>query len=129
MATWLSSPRYIPDILIFLMIPFRSVWNPDQTPKVFITDWEKALQNALAFVFPNATLNVCLWHIDQNIVANCKHHFANNHGLWEDFIKKWHSVVYATDKESYETHWKSLDKFLVDRSAVLEYITTNILPV
>ena len=111
------------------MIPFRSVWNPDQTPKVFITDWEKALQNALAFVFPNATLNVCLWHIDQNIVANCKHHFANNHGLWEDFIKKWHSVVYATDKESYETHWKSLDKFLVDRSAVLEYITTNILPV
>lgn len=111
-----------------MISPFRSVWKPNETPKVFVTDRDKALRNALAKTFPDATLNVCLWHIDQNIVANCKRHFSNDDGLWEDFIKKWHSVVYATDEDSYEIHWRNLEKTLADRSQVLDYITKNIIP-
>ena len=44
---------------------FRSVWHPDQLPKVFITNQEQALRNALKHHFPQAILNVCIWHVDK----------------------------------------------------------------
>ena len=43
--------------------------------KVVITDREKGLMNALATHFPDVYNFHCLWHIGENIKANCKRSF------------------------------------------------------
>ena len=52
------------------------IWRPDQTPKVFITNCDSALQNALAKVFPYSQTDLCTWHLNKNITTKCKKHFT-----------------------------------------------------
>ncbi len=44
-------------------------------PIINITDRERSLINAHHVVFPNSTHMLCVWHINRNIVANCKPFF------------------------------------------------------
>src|SRR5947207_14096243 len=43
-----------------------------QPPKVALTDREKAIMTALNTTFPDAANIICRWHINKNIVKNCK---------------------------------------------------------
>lgn len=87
-----------------------------------------ALRNAIAEHFPNATANFCIWHIDHNIVTNCKRAFASDKEKWSNFIKQWHQVVYARDEASYKTQWALLHKQLSDHAKVVKYLMKHILP-
>ncbi len=45
-------------------------------PGVIITDDEKALRNALTEVFPSADLQLCVFHINKNVVLNIKRKYS-----------------------------------------------------
>lgn len=49
----------------------RSVVTADE-PHVVITDFEKALKNALENVWPDTQQQICLWHINKNVVFEVK---------------------------------------------------------
>ncbi|CAG8700419.1 5016_t:CDS:2, partial [Cetraspora pellucida] len=63
-----------------------------------ITDRELALMNALRTTFSNSTNLLCLWHINKNIMKNCKSQFEDNE--WQTFLLEWNKVegVHATIK-------------------------------
>ncbi|ODQ70576.1 hypothetical protein LIPSTDRAFT_170643 [Lipomyces starkeyi NRRL Y-11557] len=54
-------------------------------PAVVITDPDKALMTAVAEVFPTSGNQLCRWHIEQNIMKNCRQHFDNTG--FENFMK------------------------------------------
>jgi len=47
------------------------------TPKVLYTNRELALMNGIARIFPGCHNILCCWHINKNILANCKTCFSN----------------------------------------------------
>ncbi|KAI7961903.1 hypothetical protein MJO28_002392 [Puccinia striiformis f. sp. tritici] len=103
--------------------------DKDKSPKVFVTDHERALRNAIALHFPGAENNVCLWHVDQNIKANCQHAFAGDKAEWNVFKSKWNEVQYAKTEAAYDSAWARLVNYLGDdRASVVEYLMTNVLP-
>ncbi|XP_076928144.1 protein FAR1-RELATED SEQUENCE 5-like [Bidens hawaiensis] len=66
-------------------------------PRVILTDRDQALMNACETVFPNATKNLCRWHITQNIQRKHK-------SLFQDDISKsfnyWWKVLYESPTKS-----------------------------
>jgi MULE transposase domain len=47
----------------------------EKQPRVIITDRELVLINAIKIVFLNCTHLLCMWHIEKNILTNCKRYF------------------------------------------------------
>lgn len=81
-------------------------------PKLFITDREEALMNTLDNVFPDSDHILCHWHINMNVVANCKKHFEYQEDF-EEFFQAWLNVIDATTEEMYEeklTEFKKLNE-------------------
>ncbi|KNE96692.1 hypothetical protein PSTG_10095 [Puccinia striiformis f. sp. tritici PST-78] len=127
----------------------KFIWKPERIPKVFITDRESALRNALEQVFPDAQANLCTWHINKNIATNCKKYFPsikppaklakraikpvkNLKPLvdpWKQFMNLWKLVTSAKSPEVYVERFKTLKDHLATRPAVLSYIEQNIIPV
>jgi hypothetical protein len=68
-------------------------------PTCIVTDWEKALMNALDHIFPSSAHLLCTWHVNMNILANCWKHFPKDQPgstarapnvvdpKWEAFLK------------------------------------------
>ncbi|CAG8458404.1 9522_t:CDS:2 [Cetraspora pellucida] len=51
------------------------LFNGISNPHVIVTDRELALMNALKTAFLDSTNLLCLWHINKNIMKNCKSQF------------------------------------------------------
>jgi histone-lysine N-methyltransferase SETD2 len=107
------------------------IWCPKQTPKVFITNRDNALQNALAKVVPHSQENLCTWHNNKNITTNCKKHFtgSKSEDSWEKFLTLWKNVTYSKTINQYHQNFADLEGFLATCPAVLEYIRNSIVPV
>jgi transposase-like protein len=58
----------------------------DGPPAVVITDADKALMAAIAEVFPTTINQLCRWHIEQNILKNCRKHFQSIEAF-DEFMK------------------------------------------
>ncbi len=67
------------------------------TPKVLCTDRELALMNGIARVFPGCHYILCCWHINKNVLANCKTRFSDVE--WQEFMQRWNLVVSSTSVE------------------------------
>ncbi|KAE8230018.1 hypothetical protein CF326_g4990 [Tilletia indica] len=89
---------------------------------VVVTDRDAALGNALARVFPQAQHNLCRWHINKNIVTNCKRAFPEEDAFVE-FQRAWNQVVGAASEAEYETMIEAFLAALDDLPDVREYIT------
>jgi hypothetical protein len=87
-------------------------------PLLFVTDRELALMNTLDFLFPNTNHVLCTWHVNMNILANCRKHFPadlkdptmvakdNPHGYvtnpkWTDFLKDWADLLDSATNAEY----------------------------
>ncbi|XP_076889419.1 protein FAR1-RELATED SEQUENCE 5-like [Bidens hawaiensis] len=66
-------------------------------PRVILTDKDQALMNACETVFPNATKNLCRWHIMQNIQRKHKSLFQDD--IFKSF-NYWWKVLYASPTKS-----------------------------
>ena len=47
-------------------------------PQVIVTDRELALMNAVQTVFSESHNLLCIWHINKNVLVNCRPHFQTN---------------------------------------------------
>jgi hypothetical protein len=69
-------------VLEQLKAVYRRLNLPD--PEVNITDRDSGLILASHQVFPATRHILCIWHIDKNVLANCKGQFATEEN-WNDF--------------------------------------------
>lgn len=69
-------------------------------PSLLVMDGDVALKNASEEVYPNAPTLLCIWHINQCVLANCKSIIGNKD--WPEFNLAWHSLIQARSIEKYE---------------------------
>nr|GMD08031.1 protein FAR-RED IMPAIRED RESPONSE 1-like [Ipomoea batatas] len=73
-------------------------------PKAIITDQCKAMQNAIAIVFPNTKHRWCLWHIMKKLLEKLR-----GYSKYEEIKEALQSVVYdSLNENEFENGWSLL---------------------
>ncbi len=86
-------------------------------PKVIVTDRELALMRALNTSFPESR-HLCVWHIEKNVLANCKRYFDTGNE-WNAFFLLWTGVVSAENEQEFGAQWSELCTACTDKLASL----------
>ncbi|XP_058185926.1 PKS-NRPS hybrid synthetase cheA-like [Rhododendron vialii] len=106
---------------------FRKILGPACYPTVIVFDRELALMNAIKVVFPTTTNLLCVWHIEKNILANCKSHFKTQED-WTTFLDTWNEVISSPDGGAFDEAWKLFELLYNEKEYVLSYIQRTWLP-
>ncbi|EGU84478.1 hypothetical protein FOXB_05007, partial [Fusarium oxysporum f. sp. conglutinans Fo5176] len=102
-------------------------------PSVILTDRQLALMNAISSLtcFPEATLLLCIWHINKAVLSNCMPAFAkgrdHTEGIeeWKEFYRLWQEIAYSKTKEAYnERLQKFRERYEADHLIEVGYIIT-----
>ena len=105
-------------------------------PLSVVTDRELALINTLDEIFPETSYILCLWHVNMNILANCRQHYpkdtkdpaqvtkANPQGYvpnpsWAEFLKDWALLL---DSSSYDEYTSRLVQFRTHQKVAVAYV-------
>jgi len=89
-------------------------------PDTWVTDRELALMNTLDCLFPEGEHLLCTWHVNMNILANCRKYYpadlkdpskktlANPQVYvpdpkWTNFLKDWAALVDSPTNSDYNT--------------------------
>ena len=74
------------------------------------------------------TLNLlCVWHIEKNIAANCKHHFKEDVD-WIAFLSSWNTLIKSADEFTFNEVWNHFKVQYKKYAVVLTYIKKTWLP-
>ena len=96
-------------------------------PKVLCTDRELALMNGISKVFPSSQNLLCGWHINKNVLSNCKAGFT--HEGWEEFMLHWNVIVTSITVESFEEGLSTFKaKYSISHPGAWKYIEATWLP-
>ena len=90
-------------------------------PIVNITDREEALIKAHNQVFPASRHLLCVWHINRNMVANCKPFFYTKED-WVEFYTHWFRVKDATTVATFKAKWKALQEAYNHTPEICSYL-------
>ena len=94
------------------------------TPKVLCTDRELALVNSIARVFPVCKNILCMWHINKNVLANCKARFSDDE--WEEFLQRWNVLVSSSSLDIFNATLDAFkDTYKASHQDVWNYINTT----
>ena len=63
--------------------------------------------NVIAAQYPNVFHLLYIWHINKNVLKNCKPAFATEED-WEEFLGAWYRVVYALTRVANRATWTDL---------------------
>ncbi|KAL3507294.1 hypothetical protein ACH5RR_032676 [Cinchona calisaya] len=107
--------------------PFRKILGQDSQSSVIVTDRKLMLMKAIKVVFPQASNVLCVWHVQKNIIANCKAHFKHKED-WDAFLVYWNSLVHSSTEEVFEKAWHEIQLSYKDNGAILSYIQRTWLP-
>ncbi|XP_076956425.1 protein FAR-RED IMPAIRED RESPONSE 1-like [Bidens hawaiensis] len=94
-------------------------------PHVILTDADQALMNACDAVFPNATQNLCRWHISENIRRKFKGLYRTDMGT--DFAYWWKVLYQSPTIQDYDNRRINMERHLIqdDRADVWKYIRNS----
>lgn len=106
---------------------FNKILGVHNQPLVIISDRELALMNAIRIVFPSACNLLCVWHIEKNILANCKPHFREEVD-WVAFLSTWTDLIKSPNESSFDKAWDRFENEYKENAAVLNYIRGTWLP-
>lgn len=111
----------------FAMEQMKSLYETLELPPptVAVTDMERSLINAIREAFPlsHTTHLLCIWHINKNVLVNCRKDFANKEE-WEEFFADWTKIIYAPLRVEYEERWESFkDKYYEAHYDCVDYLT------
>jgi hypothetical protein len=110
------------------------IWALDQfrkysgvNPTVISCDREMALMNAIQTVFPTSKNLLCIWHINKNILANCRKYFPSTadgkQELWDKFLLDWNCCVESKSEDAFTSQWNLFtSKYSQMYSAAVGYI-------
>lgn len=105
----------------------QQFYLPDRLPEVIVTDREWALINGIKKVFPKARLMMCLWHMGNNVITNCKPEFQTVE-VFEMFLQSWKKVIHAPSEQEFWECVTDLKKDWIDYPQSLKYLEENCLP-
>jgi hypothetical protein len=103
----------------FLIRCLREVMrsNDITKPLVAITDRELALIKAIETYFPQTDHLLCQWHVNMNVLSQCKKHFPGAlkiDGIWKrhptftTFLAQWNQLLRCSTEDGYQ---HALDEF------------------
>ena len=104
-------------------------------PSVAVTDADKALQNSLQIVMPNAKSILCIWHINKNIETHASVSFkdhskdeADHTSQVKEFMANWNKIVSSLSLHDFKNNKDVLwQKYGGIHSQLLAYIKTTYL--
>ena len=82
---------------------FRCFQEYSISPKVIIIDGDQAQKNAIEEVFPNTPTLLCIWHVNQCVLSNCKALVGQED--WESFQAAWRTVIQARTALEFDDNW------------------------
>ena len=79
-------------------------------PPVLTTDMEPAVIAAIAEVFPPPQTRhlLCQWHMNKNILANCRPDFESKEG-YEEFFSAWQRCIWSKSEAEFGANWLAFE--------------------
>ena len=96
-------------------------------PIVIVTDMEKSLIAGIEDVFPATNHLLCLWHINNNVLTNCKKSFDTKEA-WDSFFADWKTVVYASSEPEFLESWERFRIQYQGQDQCVEYLNDIYIP-
>jgi hypothetical protein len=107
-------------VLKHLKDAYGALGLPD--PNIIVTDRDLALLQASEEVFPNTAALLCIWHVNKNVLKNCKASFTTEEA-WVEFQAAWHQVLFAhTEADCYAAWEMMLTRYARTNKEDLDYI-------
>ncbi len=89
---------------------------------VLIIDMKKNLMNVCRLIFSVSNHLLCLWHINNNVLINCKKHFIIKE-VWDKFFSEWKEMMYASSEREYRDLWdKFVNRYNLSHSDCINYL-------
>lgn len=87
----------------------KLLFAPHDLPRLFVTDREFAVINAIKSLFTEAHHMLCTFYISRNVKEKCKLKFKSK-TICEKFIQSWTNVTRLTSEAEFFEGWGSLKK-------------------
>jgi hypothetical protein len=89
---------------------------------VFVTNMKRDLINDCRLIFSSINHSLCIWHINNNVLINCKKRFFIKEA-WDAFSFEWKSIMYADSKQEYRQLWdKFVDRYNLSHEECIDYL-------
>jgi hypothetical protein len=89
---------------------------------IFVIDMKKALMSARYLIFSQFNHLLCIWHINNNVLINCKKKFFTKE-TWEKFFSKWKEMMYASFDREFREMWSRFsNKYNLSHEDCIEYL-------
>lgn len=96
-------------------------------PHVIVTDQEDALINAAAYVFDGTTHLLCIWHLNKNVLKNCRPFFTSG-DIFNSFMNDWNSIIYSESEKTFEDQYQTFQNTWAAIPRAVQYIARNLYP-
>lgn len=108
-------------------------------PRVFITDKEAALKNALRRLWPNIPQRLCSWHVFNNLKTHAIERWDNRKGETEEekarieydrslFLGSMSKLIHAASEENFWEEWRALQQTYDKEPRLIGYIAHEWIP-
>jgi hypothetical protein len=89
----------------------------------WLTDWfEKELMNDRFLIFSAANYLLYTWHINNNVLINCKKSFFIKEA-WKKFFSEWKMMMYAESEREYLQLWNEFsDRYNASHDECVRYL-------
>lgn len=99
----------------------------DGLPSVIVTDNEAALLAAVNVVFPQAIHILCKWHINTNVMKNCKKQFDDTE-TFDKMMRDWNCLCAASTEEAFDNIWCQFLRDYEQSPQLTSYLANTWLP-
>ncbi|KAL7111232.1 hypothetical protein ACP275_05G075400 [Erythranthe tilingii] len=90
-------------------------------PNAIVTDRDLGLMKAIATIYPTSRHLICRWHINKNLIANCKKLFDDDE-MWDSFESEWSILVKQESEELFNSKLATIEIKFSNYPGVLSYI-------
>ncbi len=88
----------------------------------FVADMKKDLMNDCKLIFSSINHLLCIWHINNNVLMNCKKSFFIKEA-WDVFFAEWKTIMYAFSEQKYRELWnKFVDRYNLIQDECIDYL-------
>jgi hypothetical protein len=78
--------------------------------------------NDCRLIFSSINHLLCIWHINNNVLMNCKKSFISKEA-WDVFFAEWKTIMYASSDQEYRQLWdKFVDRYNLTQGECIDYL-------
>ncbi len=110
---------------VWIMKQLKSLYQQlkiSQDSTVFVTDMKKELMNVCRLIFSSINHLLCIWHINNNVLINCKKSFVFKEA-WNAFFTEWKMIMYAFSDREYKQLWDQfVNRYNLTHDECIDYL-------